>query len=705
MLNYHHAFKYNITSILKILKFERYTPLHNILKLYLENYSPNNPYFNPSIMRKNFTLLAIFFSLYICHSQVVINEVDSDTPGTDIGEFVELKSTSPNFSLNGYVLVLYNGGTTGTGNLSYKAYDLSPYSTDVNGIFHAGNPLVAPTPALVITNNTFQNGPDAIALYKGNLSDFPTNTIAHKNGLIDAITYTNLDVNGIQPTELMTIFGISACPYDYQPLNSESKSIQRKADGSYEYKTPTPGLNNDGSGVILTYLSVTSNNSTINEGQTLEVTISSSKVISGTALTIPFTLINGNFTTSDYSGTTSVTIPIGASLGTTSITIIDDGINDGDEELQISAQVPNGYTLNNNNVIVRVKDFNFKTASFGTPSKPTYGQVKSAAPKGYYDSLEGLSGANLKTAIQNIIANPAVVRAQTYGDVVDILKEVDQNPENSNEVWLIYTEESRSKIDYQTGNSIIGKWNREHIYCQSRGNYGDLYNTSSDGIGKYALSGPDDIGAGLSDAHHIRAVDGQENTSRNNRNYGVDYNGPTSGTTTWKGDVARALFYMAVRYNGLNVINGDPSDGTIGEIGDLTTLLKWNLEDAADDFEMNRNNLIYNWQMNRNPFIDYPLLADYVFGSNYGKVWHAALSNEDFVFSNVSIYPNPTHDELTISGLELESNLKLYSISGVKVVETNFSGTTKMNLDLPVGIYLAKIESNQVVMTRKIQIY
>ncbi len=76
--------------------------------------------------------------------------------------------------------------------------------------------------------------------------------------------------------------------------------------------------------------------------------------------------------------------------------------------------------------------------------------------------------------------------------------------------------------------------------------------------------------------------------------------------------MARALFYMAVRFNGLDVVNGDPSEYQVdgvtpsGNIGDLATLLTWNTTDPRDDFEMNRNNYIYTWQMNRNPFIDYP---------------------------------------------------------------------------------------------------
>ena len=89
-----------------------------------------------------------------------------------------------------------------------------------------------------------------------------------------------------------------------------------------------------------------------------------------------------------------------------------------------------------------------------------------------------------------------------------------------------------------------------------------------------------------------------------------------------------------------------------GNIGDLATLLAWHHTDPRDDYEMNRNNYIYTWQMNRNPFIDYPLLADYLFGVNYGQQWFSTLSNPLISLTNVVVYPNPTSDFIKISGVE-----------------------------------------------------
>jgi hypothetical protein len=653
-------------------------------------------------------LLLFFFCIVfsITNAQVVINELDADTPSTDNLEFIELKSATPNFSLDGYVLVFFNGSTTGLTSISYYALDLDGKTTDINGIIHFGNSQVSPTPKIIFPSATIQNGPDAIGLYLGNASDFPLNTVATATGLIDAIAYSNSTT--VQPTTLMSTFGITICTNENQTNLASTKSIQRKTDGTYEVKTPTPGLNNDGSGIVLTYIAITPSVTSISEGQSFTITFTSSQVVTGSNLVVNFILNNGSFTNADFSGTLSVTIPVGATTGSTTIQVLDDGVNDGDEELSIFiGTIPAGYSLDNNNVIVRVTDVNFTVLPFGTPANPSYGNVTSTAPLGYYSSLEGLSGTALKQALQDIIANPSVVRVHNYDDVWDILKTSDQNPENSNQVWLIYTETPRSKIDLQLGNSNVGKWNREHIYCQSRGGFStgtDYLTPFSDGITIWtATTGANDIGAGVCDAHHIRAVDGQENSSRNNRNYGVDYNGPiATPTTTWKGDVARACFYMAVRYDGLNVVNGNPPENSIGQIGDLATLLTWNQTDPRDDFEMNRNNYIYTWQVNRNPFIDYPNLADYIFGANFGQPWFSTLSNTDFVLNKVTIYPNPTKDYFIVSGLDTASKIELFNTVGSKVFESEFTGEQQFNIEVTAGIYLAKITTDDKFVIRKI---
>ena len=298
-----------------------------------------------------------------------------------------------------------------------------------------------------------------------------------------------------------------------------------------------------------------------------------------------------------------------------------------------------------------------------------------------------------------------MVRAHNYGDVTDILKVADQNPLNSNQVWLMYVETPRAKLDFQTTSSNVGSWNREHIYPQSRGGFANATEDTPDGINVWVATSADDIAAGHGDAHHIRAEDGPENTSRSNRDYGLTgYNGPNGNQGSWKGDVARSVFYMAVRYNGLSVGNGDIPDTTVGQLGDLASLLLWNQSDPRDDFEMNRNNYIYTWQVNRNPFIDHPALADYIWGIHAGEPWFAALSTNESQTVKYVIYPNPARESFTVSGIDNEAVIELYNGLGMKVFEQTFIGETTVVPNVTSGIYLAKITSDGKTAVKKVVI-
>ncbi|MBN9284178.1 MULTISPECIES: endonuclease [unclassified Flavobacterium] len=653
-------------------------------------------------MTKKLLIILLFLASNVIFSQVVINELDSDTPSTDDKEFIELKSTVPNFSLNGYVLVLFNGGSTGTSNLSYYAIDLDGLTTDANGIIVLGNTLVSPVPTYIFSNNVVQNGPDAVAIYQANGSDFPMNTPASTTNLIDALVYGN---NNTQATALLSALGVSTQINENMNSQGTVQSIQRKADGTYEVKAPTPGANNDGSGIVFNGITITAPTTHLNEGESFVITFTTQTNVASN-LTFNFSLHNDSFTTADYTGNTTVLIPAGSNSFSTTIQIIDDAIDEGDEVLKIKfGTLPAGYVRMNDNIEIRVIDNDFTVSAWGTPLNPTHGVVTSTAPAGYYSSLEGLSGAALKQAVQNIIANPAVVRAHNYGDIVEILKKADQNPLNSNQVWMMYVESPRAKLDYQTGSSNVGTWNREHIYPQSRGGFSNGTSSTPDGINVWLPTNADDINAAHADAHHLRAEDGPENSSRNNRDYGgTDYNGPVGTQGSWKGDVARAVFYMAVRYNALDVVNGNPPDTTVGQLGDLASLLAWNHSDPSDDFEMNRNNYIYTWQVNRNPFIDHPGLADYIWGTHVGEPWSATLSTPDVNALQVLLYPNPANDYLYIDGVQDRGQLEVYTITGQKVKTLDFEGTTKVFLDLSSGMYITKITSDNKTVVKKLLI-
>lgn len=654
------------------------------------------------MIKNYFSLLFLFISVSFSYGQVVINELDSDTPGIDDKEFVELKSTVPNFSLDGYVLVFFNGNpeSASTGNKSYLTISLNGLTTDANGLAVIGSNGVSPVPQKIIGDNLIQNGADAVAVYQGTAANFPDGTLATTANLIDALAY---DTNDADATALMALLGLTIQINEDENNQGVNQSIQRKPDGTYEVKAPTPGANNDGSGILLNGVRINVPVLQYTEGDSFVITFTTQTPVTSD-LAFTYTLTNGSFTAADFSANTNVLIPTGSTTFQANVQLIDDAIDEGDELMKIKlGNLPAGYVRLNDNIEVRIIDNDFTVAAWGTPLNPTHGVVTSTAPTGYYDSLEGKSGAQLKQAVQDIIANPAVVRAHNYGDITNILKVADQNPLNSNEVWLMYKEVSRSKFLFQDTGSGTGRWNREHIYPQSRGGFTDGTSDTPDGINVWVPSSAAMLNHGHADAHHLRAEDGPENSSRNNKDYGLtDYNGFSGNAGSWKGDVARAVFYMAIRYNGLDVVNGNPPDSTVGQLGDLATLLQWNVNDPSDDFEMNRNNYIYTWQQNRNPFIDYPYLADYIWGNRAGQAF--SLSTPDFSELKVAIYPNPAKDRITIAGINNPATLQLFSVSGQQLLTADFSGPSDIQLNLAPGMYLAKIISEGRTAVRKIVI-
>ncbi|PIB30312.1 endonuclease I [Gaetbulibacter sp. 5U11] len=651
---------------------------------------------------KKITLLFIILISAIGYSQsVVINELDSDTPGIDDQEFIELLSSTPNFSLDGYVLVLYNGSASG-GDSSCFALDLDGYTTDVNGLLLIGSTTVSPFPQLIIPANLIQNGPDAVAVYLGDDTDFPEGTLATQTNLVDAMVYDNSDADD---TGLMALLGVTE-QYN-EGSGNNTNSIQRFDDGlgnpnsiTYVATTPTPRALNDGSGILLNGVLTSVTQTQVDEGSVFDITFTTEQNVDSD-LTIDFTLNNGGFDTSDFTGNTSVVIPTGQNTIVTTITLIDDVLDEGDEVLKIViANLPTVYIALNNNLEVRVVDNDFVVASFGTPLNPTYGIVASTQPSDYYNTLDGLSGSALEQALQDIVAEEGVVRAQTYSDIIDILEAADQNPANSNQVWLVYTEQGRAKLDYQTTSNNTGTWNREHTFPRSLAGYNSIdLDDFRDGKDVYWNTTADSLRHGNSDAHALRAADGPENSARGNQHYG-QYNGPTGTAGSFKGDVARSVLYMQIRYNGLSVESGYPS--VTGQMGDLDELLDWHRNDPPDDFEMNRNNVVYEWQVNRNPFIDQPDLVEYIWGNQIGNVWSQPLSVASFTTETIKLYPNPAIDKLFVSGKQQLYNLSIFSSEGRKVLSQPVVNNSYVDLKLASGLYMVVIESEDKRIAKKI---
>ena len=386
------------------------------------------------INKKKYTIVFLFLISQFMTSQIVINEIDSDTPSIDTKEFIELKSDTPNYSLDGYVMVLFNGSSSG-GDSSYFTIDLDGFTTDVNGLLLIGSNGVSPVPQLLISENVIQNGADAVAIYLGSSFDFPEATLATTTNLIDALVYDTSDADDIG---LMDLLGVT------QQINEGAanniNSIQRANDGSYFVATPTPRQLNDGTGIVLNGVSMSISQDQYNEGDQFDIFFTTEKNVDD-ELALNFTLNNGTFNETDYTGIISLFIPVGQNTVSTTITLVDDIEDEGDEVLVVSlTSLPTEYLALNDNISIRVIDNDYVVSNWGTPINPTFGNVEGTESAGYYNSLDGLADVQLRQALQDIIAAPGEIRTQTYADIIDILKIADQNPANSNQVWLLYTE-------------------------------------------------------------------------------------------------------------------------------------------------------------------------------------------------------------------------------------------------------------------------
>lgn len=189
--------------------------------------------------------MAPFQAMQGDNAPVVINELDCDTEGTDILEFIELIG-EPGTPLDGLVVVLFNGASPS--NASYAAYDLDGYALNENGFFVIGNAAV-PNVGLVIPTNSLQNGADGIGIYAGNATDWPSGSVPVLTGLIDALVYGTSDPDD---TDLLAVLTPGQPQANEQPATANPQiSMSRIPDGgapflssSYVEQAPTPGAPN-----------------------------------------------------------------------------------------------------------------------------------------------------------------------------------------------------------------------------------------------------------------------------------------------------------------------------------------------------------------------------------------------------------------------------------------------------------------------------
>jgi serine protease len=229
----------------------------------------------------------------------------------------------------------------------------------------------------------------------------------------------------------------------------------------------------------------------------------------------------------------------------------------------------------------------------------------------YYADAIGQTGSSLLSALAEAAARKH--DRMNYSQVWSALKYTDEDPDNSDNVILFYTGRSQAKTFNASGNNDPDAWNREHCWPKSHG-----FSSSGDW--------------GYTDIHHLRPADASVNASRSNKDYddGGSAISEAPGNNTdsdsfeprdaVKGDVARMMFYMHVRYNGndntgtddLNLV--DYTGTSNANLGKLCALLSWHDQDPVNTEEIERHARIVERQGNRNPFVDYPAWANEVFG-------------------------------------------------------------------------------------------
>ena len=351
-----------------------------------------------------------------------------------------------------------------------------------------------------------------------------------------------------------------------------------------------------------------------------------------------------------------------------------------------------------------------------TLSINSYAQI----PPGYYNSATG-SGYTLKTQLKAIISNGHI--DQGYGALYDAYIDSDNDTfyENDNTVLDMYSENPTGSDSYNYNhndrtcgnyNSENDCYNREHIFPQ--------------GFFNEQLPMRTDI-------HHVVPTDGYVNNRRANYPFGevtnetwMSSNGSKVGQNTYgsfsgvvfepidefKGDIARMLLYFAVRYEDEvsqsisggswdnHTTTNNPLNGTNDQVYEtwyLQLLNQWHQNDPVSSREIKRNNEAYNFQGNRNPFIDYPEYVD--------SIWGALLSNSNYLLNNqTTIYPNPTVGNYIQIINKEKITVKIYSILGKELLEKIiYPENPQLDISsIDRGIYMIKISDNYKTTTRKL---
>ena len=319
----------------------------------------------------------------------------------------------------------------------------------------------------------------------------------------------------------------------------------------------------------------------------------------------------------------------------------------------------------------------------------------------YYSSIDFTqSSSSIEIQLTNLISNthtsffPYTSDNTDTWDILNLSDEVISNPTS---VYLVYgydDNDSDSENDYTRDKSLSchisgcsGLWNREHVFARSLASPSLSVSVAGSGT----------------DVHNLRACDGDMNSSRSNRLFaeGIGFSHITSDGNwypgdEWRGDVARIIMYMHLRYNNQCSANNTAFSNNTYNIDMPDIFLLWNINDPVSSLEIQRNNIIQSFQGNRNPFIDNPYLATLIWGGSPATDTWGALSVENLNKLEVSIYPTLVDDIIFIQN---DTNKKLsyhiYNVTGQLV-----SQSTKSNHEIDVsslesGLHFLKLSNNE----------
>lgn len=294
-------------------------------------------------------------------------------------------------------------------------------------------------------------------------------------------------------------------------------------------------------------------------------------------------------------------------------------------------------------------------------------------PPEYYVPCIGKRGALLRNALHEVIRSQTVIPYSSASfDTSDALKMVDADPAITNSVLLVYSLRPNPNTNFPS------VWDREHLWPNSYG--------------------IDNSGPAYSDLHNLRPANKLVNSTRGNRFYDYSYPGypdyrspghveAAIGTAmdvdSWqaapseRGDIARAMFYMDVRYEGNRsnepdlVLTASTSriSTTNTLFGSLVPLLYWHFEDPVDDAERRRNDAVFAIQKNRNPFVDHPEWVAELFFPRLEIVpitpghmklrWPAQFTNNVvIIFDFDNPFPTETNGNFVPFGITVEKRLR-----------------------------------------------